>query len=120
MDLLWKHIKGETDQSSGGKAKINGTFFARAQNTGVFEPLGLSNANVSTDSIFYTHQPQKANQTFPPSICTWTIGEACLRLVPLSLLSPRQTQSLSADCYSRLTSQGESVDGFQCVDDSHL
>lgn len=67
MNLLWKHIKGETEQSSGGKAKINGTFFffCKGSNTGIFEPLGLSNVNVSTDSIFYTHQPQKANQTFP-------------------------------------------------------
>lgn len=74
MDLLWKHIKGETDQSSGGKAKINGTFFARAQKQALHlssgQSRGLSNANVSTDSIFYTHQPEKANQTFSPSICT--------------------------------------------------
>lgn len=69
MDLLWKHIKGETGQSSGGKAKINGTVFARAQTQALHlsagQSRGLSNANVSTDSIFYTSATESQSDFFP-------------------------------------------------------
>lgn len=114
--------QGSSLLRGGSKFKRKGQnqwkFLCKSSNTSVNlsarQSRGLSNVNVSTDSILYT------SATESPSICTWTIGEACLRLVPLSLSLSSLPGSRSLLIVIRACPRREYGDGFQCADDSHL